>query len=210
MQLGYGYEQLPEPYQGYFRVAIRFAHKALLDEREDLLHDIIMALSRVGKALAAKGDQFSEIAQIRTAEHVKDTYWYKHYSYYHGLDCTHCSNAQRARCRKNWASADYSFCDCGKVVTLESINQPVTDSEGDITELGELIADDHAIDLDEWLDAKTFLIGAPIRLKTIIMKRNRGTEMTAAERKYLSKLRKRYQQKIPNFFELGGNVLANP
>jgi len=183
-----GYDHLPQPYLTYYRIALRFAHKALIDEREDLLHDIIIGLARTGQTLAARGQQFTEIAQIRTAEHIKDHYWYKHYAYHNGLDCQHCSKAQRAKCRENWA-----YSDCHRAITLESINQSITDSEGNITELAELIADDGAIDLAEWLDAKTFLIGAPIRLKTLAMKKNRGEELTGAERKYLAKLRKRYQ-----------------
>jgi len=160
----------------------------LIDEREDLLHDIIIGLARTGQALAMRGQQFTEIAQIRTAEHIKDHYWYHHYAYHNGLDCQHCSKAQRAKCRENWA-----YSDCHRAITLESINQPITDGEGNITELAELIADDGAIDLAEWLDAKTFLIGAPIRLKTIVTKRNRGEKLTDAESVYLAKLRKRYQ-----------------
>jgi hypothetical protein len=165
----------------------------LIDEREDLLHDIIMGLAKTGQTLAARGQQFTEIAQIRTAEHIKDHYWYKHYAYHNGLDCQHCSKAQRARCRVNWAYSDWAYHDCHRAVTLESINKPIIDGEGNITELAELIADDKALDLEEWLDAKTFLIGAPIRLKTLAMKKNRGGELTGAERKYLAKLRKRYQ-----------------
>jgi len=173
----------------------------LIDEREDLLHDIIIGLVRTGQTLAARGQQFTEIAQIRAAEHIKDHYWYKHYAYHNGLDCQHCSKAQRAKCRENWAYADWAYCDCQRAITLESINQPITDSEGNITEVAELIADDKAIDLAEWLDAKTFLIGAPIRLKTLAIKRHKGEELTGAERKYLTKLRKRYQQ---SFFGAGG------
>jgi len=183
-----GYDRLAEPYSNYYRIALRFAYKALTDEREDLLHDIIMGLAKTGETLADRGQQFTEIAQIRTAEHIKDHYWYKHYAYHNGLDCQHCSKAQRAQCRENWA-----YSDCPRAITLESMNQPITDGEGNITELAELIADDGAIDLADWLDAKTFLIGAPIRLKTIAVKRNRGERLTDAESVYLAKLRRRYQ-----------------
>jgi hypothetical protein len=200
-QLGEGYDQLPDPYLGYFTIAIRFAPKAMLDDREDLLQDIMLALTRVGELLRTRGHQFSEIAQIRTAEHVKDDYWFDHYSYYQGLDCRHCSKEDRAKCRYNWAHSEWAYCDCPKVIRLESLNEPVTDSEGNVTEIGELIADDKALDLEEWLDAKRFLIGAPLRLKAIAIKRNRGQELTHAERQYLSKLRKRYQM---SFSEVGG------
>ena len=191
-----GYDQLPEPFLTYYRIALRFAHKALTDEREDLLHDIIIGLARTGQALATRGQQFTEIAQIRTAEHIKDHYWYKHYAYHNGLDCQHCSKAQRAKCRENWAYADWAYCDCHRAITLESINQPITDGDGNITELAELIADDKAIDLAEWLDAKTFLIGAPIRLKIIAHKFSKGEALTDAERKYLSRLRKKQQMTL--------------
>ncbi|MGQ9545947.1 MAG: hypothetical protein ACUVTR_02110 [Dehalococcoidia bacterium] len=196
MKIAKGYDELPQPYLAYYKVALHFAHKALLDEQEDLLQDIIEGLATV-----AKHKTLSEVAMYRIAEHIKDWYWYKHYSYYNGLDCGHCGKEQRAKCRANWAHSDWAYCDCHKAITLESINQPITDSEGNITELAELIADDKALDLDEWLDAKTFLIGAPLRLKAIAYKRNKGQELTGAERKYLAKLRKRYQL---NFSRAGG------
>jgi hypothetical protein len=183
-----GYDQLPEPYLAYYKVALRFAHKALIDDKQDLLHDIIEGLARV-----AEHKTLSEAAMYRIAEHIKDHYWYRHYAYHNGLDCQHCSKAQRAKCRANWAYSDWAYCDCHRAITLESINQPIIDSEGNITELAELIADDKALDLEEWLDAKTFLIGAPIRLKAIARKRSKGDTLTHAERQYLTKLRKRYQ-----------------
>jgi hypothetical protein len=172
----------------YYKIALRFAHKALIDDRQDLLHDIIEGIARVVEHKA-----LSEAAMYRLAEHIKDHYWYKHYSYNNGMDCQHCSKAQRAKCRYNWGHSDWAFADCHRAVQLESLNQPIIDSEGNITELAELIADDKAIDLDEWLDAKTFLIGAPIRLKAIAMKRVNGETLTGAERFYLAKLRKRQQ-----------------
>jgi hypothetical protein len=158
-----------------------------------LLHDIIEGLASVAKRKAATGQDFSQAAMYRIAEHIKDHYWYEHYAYHNGLDCQHCSKAQRAKCRVNWAYSDWAYYDCHRAVTLESMNKPIIDSEGNITELAELIADDNALDLAEWLDAKTFLIGAPIRLKAIARKRSEGDTLTHAERQYLTKLRKRYQ-----------------
>ena len=178
-----GYDQLPEPYLTYYKVALRFARKALIDDTQDLLHDIIEGLARI-----AEHKTLSEAAMYRLAEHIKDHYWYRHYAYRNGLDCQHCSKAQRAKCRANWA-----YSDCPRAITLESINQTIIDSEGNITELAELIADDKALDLAEWLDAKTFLIGAPIRLKQIARKLYKGEALTYPERNYLSRLRKKRQ-----------------
>ena len=186
---GNGYDQLPEPYLTYYRVAMRFAHKAFIDDRQDLLHDVIEGLARV-----AKRKDLSEPAMYRIAEHIKDHYWSKHYSYTNGLDCKHCSKAQRAKCRYNWGHSDWAYCDCHRAIQLESINQPIMDSEGNITELAELIADDKALDLEEWIDARTFLIGAPIRLKQIALKISKGDKLTGTEYKYLTKIRKRSQK----------------
>jgi len=175
----------------YYRIALRFGHKAFLDEQEDLLHDIIEGLARV-----AKHRTLSEAAMYRIAEHIKDHYWYKHYAYHNGLDCQHCSKAQRAKCRMNWAYSDWPYYDCHRAVTLESINQPIIDSEGNITELAELIADDKALDLEEWLDAKTFLIGAPTRLKQIARKLSKGETLANTEHQYLWYLRKKTQESL--------------
>jgi hypothetical protein len=186
-----GYDQLPEPYLTYYKIALRFAHKSFLDDRQDLLHDIIEGLARV-----AEHKTIGEAAMYRLAEHVKDHYWYKHYAYHNGLDCQHCSKEQRAKCRYRWGHSEWGFADCEKAIRLESLNQPVTDSEGNMTELGELIADDNALDLDEWLDAKSFLIGAPIRLKAIAIKKHKGQTLTEAELMYLSRLRKKQQKTL--------------
>jgi len=191
-----GYDHLPEPYLTYYKVALRFAQKALLNEREDLLHDVIEGLAKVAEKKAATGQDFSQAAMYRIAEHIKDHYWYRHYAYHNGLDCQHCSKAQRAKCRAAWAYSDWAYYDCRRAVTLESINKPIIDGEGNITELGELIADDKALDLEEWVDAKTFLIGAPIRLKQIARKLRKGDTLNHPERDYLYKLRKKQQYAI--------------
>jgi len=190
---GNGYDQLPEPYLTYYRVGMRFAHKALSGEKDDLLHSIIEGLAKVGQRKARHGEDFTEPAMHRTAEHVKDNYWHRHYAYTNGLDCRHCSKAQRAKCRYNWGHSDWQYCDCHRAIQLESLNKPIVDSEGNTTELADLIADDKALDLAAWVDARTFLIGAPIRLKAIAMKRVEGEKLTGAEHKYLTKLRKREQ-----------------
>ena len=191
-----GYDQLPEPYLTYYRVAMRFAHKALSGDKDDLLHSIIEGLAKLANHKTGKGEDFSEPAMYRTAEHIKDHYWYRHYAYHNGLDCQHCSKAQRAKCRCNWVHSDWAYSDCHRAIQLESLNKPITDSEGNITELAELIADDKALDLAEWVDARTFLIGAPIRLKAIALKRSKGEALTEAERKYLQRRRQKQQKTL--------------
>ncbi len=68
----------------------------------------------------------------------------------------------------------YLYSECPKAIKLESLDKPITDNDGNLTELGELIADDQAIDLDAWLDSKTFLTGCPQRLIEIAHKITSG------------------------------------
>jgi len=203
---GNGYDQLPDQ-QGwiatadgfrwvtvqwgtYYKVAARFAVKAVSGEKDDLLHAIMEALAAVHRRKLARGQDLTEAMMYRVAEHTKDWYWYKRYAYNNGLDCRNCTKEQRAKCRYNWAWADWQYCDCHRAIQLQSLNQPITDEEGSLTELADLIADDSALDMEAWQDAKTWLLGAPIRLKAIAMKRRDGETLTGAERKYLAKLRK--------------------
>ena len=83
-----------------------------------------------------------------------------------------------------------------RLVKIESLNKPIIDGEGNLTELGELIADDKTIDLDAWLDYKTFLLTSPERLIIIGEKIQEGTALTQAEHKYLQRFRKREQKSL--------------
>jgi hypothetical protein len=108
-----------------------------------------------------------------------------------GLTCGNCSSKQRRRCKEEWL-----YGKCPKLVKIESLNKPIIDSEGHTTELGELIADDKALDLDAWLDYKTFLLTSPERLLIIGEKIRNGTALTKAEHSYLERFRKREQKKL--------------
>lgn len=75
--------------------------------------------------------------------------------------------------------------------TLLSLNEEVTDTEGDSIELYQTLADDKAINLDDWIDCKTWLKGCPRRLVKIARKRLKGIALNAKDKMYLS----RYRQK---------------
>jgi hypothetical protein len=80
--------------------------------------------------------------------------------------------------------------------TMLSLNSSIGNGDGDTTELIETIADDKAIDLSAWLDAKTWLLGCPIRLVQIAHKKLDGQALTHGDRTYLWKLRKRDQKSL--------------
>ena len=186
---GNGYDQLDGDWLTYYKVASRFSYKAQAQDREDLLHDIIITLADVAKNNGHK--PITEATMYRVASVTVADYWRAQYRLTNGLDCGNCSKAQRRKCR-----SEDLYSECPKAIKLEYLSQPITDGEGNLTELGELIADDHAIDLDAWLDAKTFLSGCPQRLIAIAHKRQEGIALTKYEQLYLCRLWKRQQKRL--------------
>jgi len=186
---GNGYDQLEGDWAIYYKVASRFSHKAQAQDREDLLHNIMIALADVERNNGH--EPLTEPAMYRVASVTVADYWRAHYKHTNGLDCGSCSKVQRAKCRQNWL-----YSECPKAIKLEYLSQPITDSEGNLTELGELIADDKAIDLDQWLDSKTFLDGCPIRLIGIGYKRREGIPLDHKDREYLRRYRQREQKRL--------------
>jgi len=186
---GNGYDGLEGDWLLYYKVASQFSHRAKSQDREDLLHDIIITLADVARNNGHK--PFTEPAMYRVASVTVVHYWRAQYKLTNGLDCGSCSKAQRRKCKEDWL-----YGDCPKAIKVESLAKPITDSEGNITELGELIADDKAIDLDAWLDADTFIRGCPQRLIGIAHKRLEGIPLDNKEDCYLRRFRRREQKKL--------------
>jgi len=184
-----GYDQLDGEYLTYYKVASRFNRKAMADDREDLLHDIILTLARAERNNGHK--PFTEAVMYRIASRSVADYWFKHYEITNGLDCRNCSKAQRQKCKE-----DYLYTECPKAIKLESLNKPVIDSEGHTTELGELIADDKAIDLDAWVSNSTWEIGYPRRLVDIAYRLKAGIPLADKDRQYLSRYRRQEQKTL--------------
>ena len=77
-----------------------------------------------------------------------------------------------------------------------SLNRTVDDGEGDETELCQMLADDKAIDVEAWLDAKLWLYRAPPRLVKIAYRKVSGLPLNDSERNYLYQQRKKCQKKL--------------
>jgi hypothetical protein len=80
--------------------------------------------------------------------------------------------------------------------TILSLDTDIVNRDGDTTELIDTIADDRAIDLEAWMDARTWLLGCPIRLVQIASKRVNGINLTPQDSRYLYKFRKREQKRL--------------
>lgn len=193
-----GYEQLEGEWATYYEVASKFSRKAKPQDRDDLLHDIILTLADVKRNNGHK--PFTEATMYRIASVTVAHYWRAQYKSTNGLDCGSCSKVQRAKCRKDWL-----YPQCPKAYRLESLAKPVTDSEGNITELGELIADDKALDLAEWIDSRTFLAGCPKSLIAIANKIVTGKTLSKTDRQYLWRYRKKTQKSLTNVDVLASN-----
>ena len=186
---GNGYDQLEGEWLTYYRIASQFSHKAKAQDRDDLLHDIILTFAEVARNNGHK--PFTEATMYRIASYTVANYWRGYYKLTNGLDCGNCSKTQRQRCKE-----DDLYPNCPRAIKLESLSKPITDSEGNMTDLGELIADDKAIDLVAWLDAKTFLKGCPQRLIAIAEKVREGKALNNADMIYLCRFRKREQKRL--------------
>jgi hypothetical protein len=81
-------------------------------------------------------------------------------------------------------------------LTILSLNTEKDDGEGNSTELIDTLASDGAIDLDAWLDARTFLLGCPMRLIVIAGKRLKKIPLDDKDKKYLRRFRRREQKSL--------------
>jgi hypothetical protein len=172
----------------YISVADRFQYKARREDREDLRQDIIVRLADVERNNGHK--PFTEVAMLRIASFTVAEYWRAYYRRTHGISCGECSHRQRQECRKR------NYAECPRAIKVESLSKPIIDGEGNITELGELIADDKAIDLEAWLDKATFLLGYPTRLIEIAQKRLNGQALTNKDHQYLWYWRQKEQRSL--------------
>jgi hypothetical protein len=89
-------------------------------------------------------------------------------------------------CQKYWRAIK-------RQLTILSLNTEIYDGNGNTTELIDTVADDKAIDLDAWLEARTWLLGCPKRLIVIASKRLKGIALEAKDRDYLRRFRKKEQ-----------------
>lgn len=117
---GHGYRHLEGDWLIYYKVASRFTHKAKLEDREDLLHDIMIALADVARNNGHK--PFTEAVMYRVASVTVYHYWREQKRLTNGISCHSCNKAQRQKCK-----ADDVYPQCPKAIKLEYLSKPVVD-----------------------------------------------------------------------------------
>jgi len=188
---GNGYDQLDGDYALFYKVAKGFVKRVKPDDRQDFLHDLILAMAKVKAKYNLIGKPLSEAGLIRVACYEVADYWRKWFKRINGVDCGRCSTKQRHKCRE-----EDLYRECPKAIKLESLDRVIEDGNGDRTELHELIADDNAVDVVARLDARLTLQGYPHKFVKIAYKQYAGYPLTNDERAYLYRHRRKAQKRL--------------
>jgi len=172
-----------------YDVASKYANKGKAQDTEDLLHTILETLAVAERNNGHKPFTLGTLHRI--ARRCVADYWFDHYEINNGLDCRHCSKTQRAKCKEEWL-----YSECPRAITLESLSKPIIDSEGNMTELGELIADPDSLDPEFWDKESLWQLGYKPRLVAIANKLKAGETLTSYEMVYLARYRKKTQKRL--------------
>jgi hypothetical protein len=187
---GNGYDQLEGNYALFYKVAKGFTRRVKRQDGEDFLHDLFVAFIKVKATYDAKDKELTQGGLVRIAQYEVSHYWQRHFKRINGVDCRHCSKAQRAKCREHDL-----YRECQKAITLESLDRVIEDGEGDSTPLHEFIADASA-DFIPRLDAKVILEGYPRRFVQLAYKKYAGYPLTSTEKSYYYKELKRARKTL--------------
>lgn len=182
-------------------IASRFDRKAYFQDREDLNHNIIVRLAE----LTIQKGNLSLASMLRIASYVVQEYWHS----FKKTSIEVCIANGTAKPR-NWESCTYSHKpngNCRSYIVIhhkhiinvcpylayrpaQSLDMEITDGEGNVSQLWEVIADDKAIDLDAWIDSRTSLLGLSRRLVNIAVKLQSDKPVTKTDMRYLERYRK--------------------
>jgi len=177
---GNGYHGLNGDWALYYKVARGFVRRVKPEDRQDFLHDLLLMMAKVKAKYNLTGKPLSEAGLIRVACYEVADYWRKWFKRTNGIDCSHCSKAQKRKCRE-----EDLYRQCPKAIKMESLDSVIEDGNGDSTPLCELIADDNAIDVVARLDARLTLQGYPHKFVRTVYKQYAGYPLTNDERAYL-------------------------
>jgi len=185
------YNQLDGDWGLFYKVAKGFIRRVKPEDRQDFLHDLLLAMARVKASYNTKGKELTDGGLVRIAQYEVADYWRKYYKRINGIDCGSCSKAQRQKCKQ-----DDLYRECPKAIKIDSLNRVIEDGAGNKVELHELLADDNAIDLVARLDARLTLDGYPRRFVQLAYKKYAGYPLNNAERVYYYKQLKKAQKPL--------------
>lgn len=187
-QIDASYDQLDGEWRDWLEVARRYEVRVKRQDRLDIRHTIILTLATARRKTT---EPIPLYRAYRIASYCIAHYYYAEASINRGLDCKHCPTARRRYCAK------YNlYSECPKVREVVSLDRVWIDADGETHSTLDTIADDSAVDLDQWIDARVWLRGCPTRLVEIALKIIAGQPLESRERKYLCKMRRRVQKPL--------------
>jgi len=186
-----GYDQLEGDWALYYKVTSYFVRHIRYEDREDWLHDTMLEMAKVKAKYELINKPLTEAGLMRVASYQVTEFWERLRRLTTWLDCGNCSKEQRRKCRE-----ELLYSECPKFRELVSLDKELDDGNGGKFTLAEFIADDKAIDLDGWLDARRILRGLPKRLIQVGYKVYSGKPLDAKEKMYLSRFRKEAQKPL--------------
>jgi hypothetical protein len=151
----------------------------------------MLEMAKVKAKYQLTGKLLTEAGLMRVASYQVTEFWERQRRFTTWLDCGNCSKEQRRKCRE-----EDLYRECPKFRELLYLDKELDDGNGGKFTLAEFIADNKALDLDAWIDARRILRGLPKRLVQIGYKRYSGVELDSKDRKYLCKWLKTAQNPL--------------
>lgn len=185
------YDHLEGDWALFYKVAKGFKHRVKPDDRQDFLHDLMLAMASVKANYAVIGKPLTEAGLVRVACYRVADYWRKKFRQINGHDCGRCGKEQRLKCRQKDSCRE-----CPKAIKTDSLDRLIEDGDGHQIELCQMIADDKAVDIVARLDARLTLQGYPHKFVRIAYKKYAGYPLTDEERAYLYRQRHKTQKSL--------------
>ena len=132
------YDRLEQPWRDWAKIARNFAYQVKEQDREDLMHDIIVRLAEVAEEYRQKGKPLTKWGSIKVARYTRLRFYHQ---------------------QKRW-----------RRVSTVSLNSAVREGDGNETQLINTLADQKKVDLDAWIEAKSYYLSSPERVKQAIRK----------------------------------------
>ena len=193
---GNGYDQLDGEWRDWLEVAKRYEHRVPAPERYDIRHTIMLELHH---ARQRDGKPIPLLRAYRIASLTVALYWREinkplvKVCVIDGI----AKEPNNGKCSFKDKPPKCRQCPFLAVRAIQSLDSEIEDTEGNRVRLMDTVADDQAIDLDQWLDAKQWLLGCRMRLIEIATKRKDGIPLNEKDRRYFNRERqkelKRYQ-----------------
>jgi hypothetical protein len=185
------YDHLEGDWAIFYKVAKGFKHRVKPEDRQDFLHDLMLAMASVKANYDVIGKPLTEAGLKRVAGYEVSDYWRKQYRLINGVDCGNCGQKQRQKCKDQQLHSE-----CPKAIKTDSLDRLIEDEDGGKTELYQMLADDKAIDVVTMLDVRQTLNGYPRRAVQIAYKKYSGYPLDSREHNCLSRLRRRTQKRL--------------